>query len=182
MAAVMGLNFKTVEEICSNRKNTYIANYNCPGQIVVTGEKIELENVYDELESAGARKIIPLNVSGPFHSPLLAAASEKLETALSNLQIKNFDVPYVSNVTAEYIYGPKSVKSLLCRQVISAVRWQQSVENMIAKNVDCFIEIGPGRTLSNFIKKINPGVQVTNVQNLEDLEKIKKIVGGISNG
>lgn len=176
MAAVMGLSDKIVEEICGGRKGTYIANYNCPGQIVITGEKTALESLYDKLEAAGARRVIPLNVSGPFHSPLLATASEKLEAALSNVQVNNFEVPYVTNVTADYIYGPENVKSLLCRQVVSSVMWQQSIENMIAKEVDCFVEIGPGRTLSNFLKKINPKIQVANVEKLEDLENLNKIL------
>lgn len=176
MAAVMGLGENTIEEICSSREGVYIANYNCSGQTVITGEKMALERLYSKLEEAGARRVIPLNVSGPFHSPLLTKASEKLEVALSNVQVNNFEVPYVTNVTADYIYNPDCVKQLLCRQVVSSVMWRQSVENMIAKKVDCFIEIGPGRTLSNFIKKINPKIQVTNVQNLEDLENLKKIL------
>ena len=176
MAAVMGLDYKTVEEICRDKKGIYIANYNCPGQIVITGEKTALESVYGKLEVAGARRVISLNVSGPFHSPLLETASDRLNAALSKVQVNDFTVPYVSNVTAAYIDNPDSVKSLLCRQVVSPVMWQQSVENMIARGVDCFIEIGPGKTLSNFIKKINPDIQVTNVQNLEDLKNIKKIL------
>ena len=114
--------------------------------------------------------MIPLKVSGPFHSRMLTEAGKKLGQVLENVSVSKPQIPYVANVTAQYVTDAESVKPLLEKQVSSSVRWQQSVERMIADGVDTFIEIGPGKTLSGFMKKINRNVTVLNIEKMEDVE------------
>lgn len=172
MAAVMGLDADKIEEICKKTDGIVsVANYNCPGQIVITGQKRAVEVAGMLCKEAGAKRVIPLNVSGPFHSELLTKAGEKLGEALKDVEIKEFSVPYVSNVLAEYVREPSKVRHLLCLQVSSPVRWQQSIERMIQDGVEEFVEIGPGHTLSGFMRKINRDVKVSNVDNMKDFEK-----------
>ena len=125
-----------------------------------------------KLKEAGARRIVPLKVSGPFHSRLLDGAGEKLREELKKAEIHPIETPYVTTVTAEYIEDSGCVKELLVRQVSSPVKWQQSVETMISGGVDTFVEIGPGKTLSGFIRKISRDVTVMNIQNTEDFQKV----------
>lgn len=175
MAAVLGTDAALIEEVCEKTEGIVsIANYNCPGQIVITGEADAVKRAGDALKEAGARRILPLNVSGPFHSKMLAGAGEKLGEVLKNVEIRDFKVPYVTNVTAEYVTEPSEVKELLVQQVSSSVRWQQCVEKMLADGVDTFVEIGPGKTLSGFMKKIDRTVKVLNVEKVEDIEKVAK--------
>lgn len=115
---------------------------------------------------------MPLKVSGPFHSAMLKGAGEKLGGELAHVTIQKFTTPYVTNVTAEYVTEPDEVKDLLIRQVSSPVKWQQCVEKMIENGVDTFIEIGPGKTLTGFMKKINRNVTAMNIQTLEDLNQV----------
>lgn len=169
MAAVLGLDAKVIEEVCGETEGIVsIANYNCPGQIVITGEEAAVAAAGESLKAAGAKRVVPLNVSGPFHSAMLAEAGEKLGKELEHVEILDFKIPYVANVSAEYITKKTLVKALLRRQVSSSVRWQQSVEKMIVDGVDEFVEIGPGRTLSGFMKKINREVKVSNIDKMED--------------
>ena len=116
--------------------------------------------------------MMPLNVSGPFHSPMLKEAGEELGKVLDNVELKELQIPYVTNVTAEYVTDISQTKALLSRQVASSVRWQQSMERMIADGVDTFVEIGPGRTLAGFMKKINRDVKVYNIGCWDDVEKV----------
>lgn len=175
MAAVMGAEASLIEEICEKTEGIVsVANYNCPGQIVITGEKEAVERAGESLKEAGARRIIPLNVSGPFHSGMLEGAGEKLGEALAEVKLHEFTVPYVTNVTAQYVTETSEVKELLVKQVSSPVRWQQCVERMLADGVDTFIEIGPGKTLAGFMRKIDRKAKVLNVEKVEDLEKAVK--------
>lgn len=176
MAAVLGLAAEAIEEICSGTaKETgevvSIANYNCPGQIVITGQENAVNQACEALKGAGAKRCVLLNVSGPFHSAMLAEAGEKLGKVLQDVQVQEFTIPYVANVTADYVTDKAQVKDLLTRQVSASVRWQQSVERMIKDGVDTFIEIGPGRTLAGFLRKISRDVTVYNVDKYEDLDK-----------
>ena len=155
-------------------ENVWIANYNCPGQIVITGEETAVAAAGEALKAAGARRVIPLKVSGPFHCELLKGAGEKLGQELEKVEIQPFTVPYVTNVTAQYVTGPEQVKELLVSQVSSSVRWQQCVEQMIDDGVDTFIEIGPGKTLTGFLKKINRNVKALHVEKTEDLDEVRK--------
>lgn len=172
MAAVLGLAAEKIEEICRQTQGVVsVANYNCPGQIVITGQENAVAAAGEACKEAGAKRIVPLNVSGPFHSELLIEAGEQLGKALKDVEIKEFSVPYVSNVIADYVREASTVKDLLRLQVSSSVRWQQSVERMIQDGVDEFVEIGPGRTLSGFMRKINRDVKMSNIDTMEDFEK-----------
>lgn len=173
MTAVLGLDSGAIEQICSEtRGQVSIANYNCPGQTVITGEESAVSIAAAKLAEAGAKRCVPLKVSGPFHSPMLAGAGQKLGQELEKVQIKDIRVPYLTNVTGDYVTDKEQIKPLLVKQVASSVRWQQSVEKMIADGVDTFIEIGPGKTLSGFVKKINREVTVINIEKTEDLPKL----------
>ncbi|MBD5545709.1 MAG: ACP S-malonyltransferase [Lachnospiraceae bacterium] len=172
MVAVLGLDTKVIEEICDSIDGMVtIANYNCPGQIVITGEEKAVKEAMEKLTEAGAKRCVPLKVSGPFHSPLLAGAGEKLAKELEEVTIQDIAVPYIANVTADYVASKEEVKPLLQKQVSSSVKWQQTIELMIKDGVTTFIEIGPGKTLTGFMRKINRDVQVLNVEKVEDLEK-----------
>ena len=172
MAAVLGLDAGKIEEVLADRSGVMIANYNCPGQIVITGWKEDVEQAADALKEAGAKRVLPLNVSGPFHSSLLKQAGEELGKELEQVDFSDLQIPYVTNVTAEYVTDITKTKELLARQVASSVRWQQSMELLIADGVDTFVEIGPGRTLAGFLRKINRGVKVYNVGTWEDVDKV----------
>ena len=177
MAAVLGLDAGKIEEVLADRSGVMIANYNCPGQIVITGEEGAVAVAAEKLKEAGARRCIPLNVSGPFHSAMLKEAGEKLGKVLEQVELRAFSTPYVTNVTAEYVTEPSEIKELLGRQVYSSVKWQQSVERMIADGVDTFIEIGPGRTLTGFLKKINKNATGLHIEKVEDLDAVVKMLG-----
>ena len=172
MAAILALDAAAIEEVTGAMEGVWIANYNCPGQIVISGEKAAVEEACEKLKAAGGKRTVMLNVSGPFHSGMLAAAGEKLGQVLSQVEIHEPQIPYVANVTAQYVKNAGEVKELLTRQVSSSVRWQQSVEAMIADGVDTFIEIGPGKTLAGFIRKISRDVKTFNVETLEDMGKV----------
>lgn len=172
MAAILALDAAAIEEVTGAMEGVWIANYNCPGQIVISGEKAAVEEACEKLKAAGAKRAVMLNVSGPFHSGMLADAGEKLGEVLSQVELHEPQIPYVANVTAQYVKSAAEVKELLTRQVSSSVRWQQSVEAMIADGVDTFIEIGPGRTLAGFMKKISREVRTLNVEKLEDIDKV----------
>lgn len=172
MSAVLGLEAAAIKKVCEETQGMVsIANYNCPGQIVITGEKTAVDAAGLALKEAGAKRIIPLNVSGPFHSPMLAHAGEQLGEALREVEIAGEFLPYVANVTAGYVTEACEVKPLLERQIASSVRWQQSIERLIADGADTFVEIGPGKSLSGFMRKINREVSVFNIDKLEDFEK-----------
>ena len=172
MAAVLGMKGEDIEKVVDPIEGVTIANYNCPGQIVITGWKESVEKASEELKAAGAKRVMPLNVSGPFHSPMLEEAGRELGQVLAGVQLSELEIPYVTNVTAEYVTDISETKALLATQVASSVRWQQSVENMIADGVDTFVEIGPGRTLAGFMRKISRDVKVYNVGTWEDVDKV----------
>lgn len=169
MAAVLGLDADKIEAACEATEGIVsIANYNCPGQIVITGEEKAVEAAGEKCKEVGAKRVLPLKVSGPFHSRMLEGAGEHLGKELENVVIQNFTIPYIANVTADYVNQKEEVKPLLTKQVASSVRWQQTVERMIADGVEEFVEIGPGKTLSGFMKKINRDVKVSNIDKMED--------------
>ena len=172
MAAILALDASAIEEVTGAMEGVWIANYNCPGQIVISGEKAAVEEACEKLKAAGAKRAVMLNVSGPFHSGMLTAAGEKLGQVLSRVELHEPRIPYVANVTAQYVKSAAEVKELLTRQVSSSVRWQQSVEAMIGDGVDTFIEIGPGKTLAGFMRKISRDVKTLNVEKLEDISKV----------
>ena len=177
MCAVLGMDGEKIAKICEETEGIVsVANYNCPGQIVITGEEGAVAAAAEKLKEAGARRCIPLKVSGPFHSEMLKGAGEKLAGVLVDVELKEFSMPYVTNVTADYVTDISEIKELLGRQVYSSVRWQQSVERMIADGVDTFIEIGPGRTLTGFLKKINKNVTGLHLEKVEELEEVVRLL------
>ncbi|MBD5496393.1 MAG: ACP S-malonyltransferase [Lachnospiraceae bacterium] len=177
MAAVLGLSTDVIEETCEQTEGIVsIANYNCPGQIVITGEADAVRRAGEALQQKGAKRVVPLNVSGPFHSQMLTGAGERLRKDLERAQLLEFSIPYVANLTADYVRSTEPVRELLEKQISSPVRWQQSVERLLADGFDTFVEIGPGRTLSSFVKKINREVTVLNVDKYEDLDKCMEVL------
>lgn len=182
MAAVIGLDSDKIEEVIKDIDDVTIANYNCPGQIVISGKIDAVEKANEALTNAGARRTVMLNVSGPFHSKMLTGAGEKLAQELKNVEIKKPEIPYVTNVDASYVTEETSIKELLKEQVSSSVMWIQSVENMIDDGVDTFVEIGPNKTLTSFVKKIAKakGVEV-NVYNIEKPEDMEKYIEEVQN-
>lgn len=180
MAAIMGMEATDIEKNIEEFEKVQVANYNCPGQIVISGETEQVKQAADKLKEAGARRAVLLNVSGPFHSALLTGAGEKLETVLDELTIEKPQFPYVANVNASYVTEQEEIQPLLVKQVSNSVCWQQSVEAMVADGVDIFIEIGPGRTLAGFNKKIGKaiGKELTtyNVATMEDIDKVVEVL------
>ena len=173
MAAVLGLDAAAIEQICRETaeqtgKEVSIANYNCPGQIVISGQEEAVHLAGETCKASGAKRVVPLKVSGPFHSKMLQQAGEKLKEELKKVEISDSFVPYIANVTADYVTKKEEVKPLLASQVSSSVRWQQTIERLLADGVDEFVEIGPGRTLSGFVKKVNRDVKVSNIDKMED--------------
>ena len=176
MAAVIAMDADKIAEICENTPGkVQIANYNCPGQIVISGEAEAVKAASAALAEAGAKRVIPLNVSGPFHSQMLVPAGEKLYDFLQGVDVAEGFAPYYCNADAEEITDAAKVKELLKRQVYSSVRWQQTIENMIADGVDTFIEVGPGKTLTGFMKKINREVKSINIATVDDLAKLEEL-------
>ena len=172
MCAILALDEKKIEEILSEIPDVTIANYNCPGQIVITGKTAAVEMAAVRLKEAGARRTLMLNVSGPFHSPMLEPAGAALRQELEQVTFQKLQIPYVTNVNACEITDASEIPELLVRQMYSPVRWMQSMEYMLKSGVDTFVEIGPGKTLEGFLKKINRNAQVHHVSCWEDLEQI----------
>ena len=173
MAAVLGLDAAAIEQICRETaeqtgSEVSIANYNCPGQIVISGQEEAVHLAGETCKASGAKRVVPLKVSGPFHSKMLQGAGEKLKEELKKVEISDSFVPYIANVTAGYVTKKEEVKPLLASQVSSSVRWQQTIERLLADGADEFVEIGPGRTLSGFVKKVNRDVKVSSIDKMED--------------
>jgi len=177
MSAVMGLDFEKVEEICRNTGGIVEpANYNCPGQIVISGEAEAVEKAGAAIKTAGAKRVAPLKVSGPFHSSMLKGAGEQLKPELSKVTWMDSDIPYVSNTIAEPVADSSAIEGLLVRQVSESVRWQQSVEKMMEMGVEVFVEIGPGKTLAGFLKRIDRKFPCITIETAEDLKKLEELV------
>ena len=174
MYAVLGAKNELVQEVCDHIEDVYVANYNCPGQIIISGKMEALAAAKKELVEQGGKRVMPLKVSGPFHSGMLVGAGEKLAKELEPININTLEIPYVTNVTAEVVTKEDEIKTLLEKQVSSSVRWEESIRRMMKEGVGTFIEIGPGHTLTSLIKKIDRQVKVINVETVEDLEKLRE--------
>ena len=179
MAAVLGLSGEKVRRTTDEIDGVTVANYNCPGQIVITGKKEAIDQAAPVLKEAGAKRVLPLNVSGPFHSPYLKEAGEKLAEALGRVDWKPLSIPYVTNVDASVVTDISRAKDLLEKQVSSSVLWEQSIRTMIDGGVDIFVEIGPGKTLSGFMRKIDKTVKMYRIGSVEEMhstiEAIKEL-------
>ncbi len=174
MAAIIALSPEDVLMCCDEAAKVGVcqaANFNCPGQIVVSGEVAAVEKCCELAKEKGAKRAMLLPVSAPFHCKMLVGAGEKLARELENVELGKMEVPVVTNVTADYIQSEDEVKGLLKEQVSNSVKWEESVRRMIADGADTFIEVGPGKALSGFIKKIDKEVRVFNVEDMASLEK-----------
>lgn len=161
MAAVLGLEDEKVEKICTDIEGIVVpANYNCPGQLVISGETTAIEKACETLKEAGAKRALLLPVSGAFHSPLMQPAQEKLAKAIENVKFNTPIIPIYQNITTTPITDPEQIKQNLIAQLTGSVKWTQSIQNMIADGATHFIEVGPGKTLQGLIKKINSDVSV----------------------
>jgi len=168
MSAVLGLDAGVIEDVLRDREGVSIANYNCPGQIVITGEAKAVAEAGNALKEAGARRVLPLKVSGPFHSPMMQPAGEELAKVFAGVSMNPLKLPYVANINAEVVTDCGKIEGLLVAQVSGSVRWQQSVETMIREGVDTFVEIGPGKTLTGFLRKIDRNVKAYHIGSWEE--------------
>ncbi len=178
MTAILMLDGPAIEAAIDGIKDVQIANYNCPGQIVISGPKKAVDEAAEKCIQAGAKRAVPLNVSGPFHSKMLEGAGPKLKKVLDEVSFSAPRVPYVANVNAEYVSDPALIEPLLVEQISSPVRWTQSMQAMIADGVDLFVEIGPGKTLSGFMRKIDRSKKVLNVEKPEDIDAVVEAAKG----
>ena len=162
MAAVLGLEDEKVEEICSQIKGIVVpANYNCPGQLVISGETAAVEEASEALKAAGAKRALLLPVNGAFHSPLMQPAQEKLAKAIEGVKFNNPILPIYQNVTTTAVTDPEEIKKNLIAQLTGSVKWTQTIQNMVKDGANHFVEVGPGKTLQGLIKKISPNVMVS---------------------
>lgn len=174
MTAIIGLSRELIVESCNEASKfgvCEVANYNCPGQIVIAGEVKAVEEGGKIALEKGAKRAIPLVVSGPFHTSMLKPASDNLNSELNKIEFKDMKLPIITNVTGESVNSKEEIIELLTKQVMTSVRWEDSVNTMIDDGVDTFIEVGPGKVLSGFIKKIDRKAKVYNVEDLKSLEK-----------
>ncbi len=177
MAAIIGLDKEAVESVTNTIEGVWPANFNCPGQIVITGKKEAVAEAMPRLKDAGAIKVVELNVSGPFHSPLLKGAGEKLGKELENVELGDLKIPYYANVNASKVTDKAQIKELLKEQVYSPVRWEQTLYELEKEGVDTIIEVGPGRTIAGFVRKTVPSIKVIGVSTPEDIEKLSEKLG-----
>lgn len=178
MAAIIGMSSTDVEELCIEASKLGVcepANYNCPGQIVIGGEVLAVRKGIELALEKGAKKAIELNVSGPFHTSMLESAAKKLSGELENIEINNNDSLVVANTTADYVDNKEDFRTILQDQVMNPVKWDQSIRLMIKDGVDTFIEVGPGKALSGFVKMVmrDLGVKVK-VYNVEDIKSLER--------
>lgn len=179
MAAILGLEASYVEEACSEARTAgivEIANLNCPGQIVIAGEIAAVELACEKAKAKGAKRAMLLSVSAPFHTSMLKPAAEKLELELESIKLEDIAIPVMTNVTGDYVKSKDDIKSTLKLQVMSSVLWETIIRNMIRDGVDTFVEIGPGKVLSGFVKKIDRKLTVVNVEDIASLNKAVELL------
>ena len=173
MAAIIGLDEVATREVCAET-GVVLANLNCPGQIVISGASEKMAPACALAKAKGAMRDLPLTVAGAYHSPLMASAQPKLEAELARVTLRSPAVPVIANVTAQPHEGPDAIRARLVEQVTSSVRWEESMRYLIAQGFTRFIELGPGRPLSGFMKRIDKTVQILNVEDLASLEATAK--------
>ena len=177
MAAIIGLDAETIESVTGKIDGVWPANFNCPGQIVITGKKEAVLEAMPKLSEAGAKKVVELNVSGPFHSPLLKGAGEKLAKELESVELGSLKIPYLANVTGSLVDDKSQIKGLLEAQVSSPVKWEQTLYELEKMGVDTIIEVGPGKTIAGFVRKTVPSIKVIGVSTPEDVDKLLETLG-----
>lgn len=181
MAAILGLSGDKVKQICKEESAFGVvepSNFNCPGQVVVAGEKEAVKKAAEDAKAAGARRVVMLKVSGPFHTSMLKPASDRLKLELENMNVQDFEIPIITNVTGDYVQSKDEIKFLLQKQVMSSVLWEDTIQRMISDGVDTFVEIGPGKVLSGFVKRIDKNLNIFNVEDVESLNKCVHAIGG----
>lgn len=169
MAAVIGLDENPTREVCAEA-GVVLANLNCPGQLVISGETERIARACDLARAKGARRALPLTVAGAYHSPLMASAQSKLAAELERVEVNPPQVPVISNVTAQPHASPETIRARLVEQVTSPVRWEESMRHLLAQGFDRFIELGPGSALSGFMKRIDKRATMLNVADAASLE------------
>lgn len=180
MAAILGLSSDDVAECCKQASEYGIvepANFNCPGQISIAGETKAVEKAMELCCEKGAKRAILLAVSAPFHCSMLKPAGDRLATELQNVKFAEFKIPLVANATAQIIDSSANIKELLIKQVSSPVLWESSIKLMLEKGVDTFVEIGPGKILGGFVKKISKEARIFNIEDMNSLEKTLGEIG-----
>lgn len=179
MAAIIGLDKREIQDICNSLKSGYAegANYNSPNQIVVAGERLAVLEVLEKAKERGAKKAVILSVSVPSHCRLMEPVSEKLKRILEGIDIKDANLPIVNNVEARFITKKEDIKLSLIKQLSSPLLWEDSIKNMISSGINTFVEVGPGKVLSNLIKRIDTGVKVLNVEDTKTLQDILNELG-----
>jgi [acyl-carrier-protein] S-malonyltransferase len=174
MAAVLGMDrgalSEAADEITKEGETVQLANLNCPGQIVISGTAVGIEKAGALAKERGAKRVLPLQVSGPFHSKLMEPAAEKFKAVLDHIPIRDAKIPVIANIDAEPETNAEDIKVKLIRQLYSPVLWEDSVVKMISLGVDTFVEVGPGKVLSGLIRKIDRNVKTFAVQDMESLE------------
>ncbi|MED4401567.1 ACP S-malonyltransferase [Metabacillus fastidiosus] len=182
MSAVLGMDASALkevtDEVTAGGNSVQLANLNCPGQIVISGTAEGVEKAGTSAKDKGAKRVIPLDVSGPFHSELMKPAAEKFEAVLNELQFEEAKVPVIANVTAKPVHDVSEIKTLLVEQLYSPVRWEESVKTMVENGVTTFIEIGHGKVLSGLVKKIDRSLEVLAISDLESVQAaVEKLKG-----
>jgi [acyl-carrier-protein] S-malonyltransferase len=173
MAAILGLEDSVVEDLCSNIEGVWPANYNCPGQIVVSGTQAAVDELCAQAEDAGARRAVKLKVSGAFHSPLVARAADRLRPALERVRFRDPVAPFMSTVTAK-IEPAQRMAALLVEQLTAPVKFTQAARGLIDQGVKVFVEVGPGSVLSGLVKRIDRTVKSVSVNKLTDLQEVEE--------
>lgn len=171
MSAVLGLDEATLEQVLAETEGKVeVANLNSPGQIVISGDKAAIEAITPKIKEAGAKRVIPLPVSGPFHSSFMRPQAEKFQAVLSDVAICSPDIPLLHNVTAKEATQPEQIKSLLIEQLYSKVRFQESIEQLLGQEIDAFVEVGNKKVLSGLVKKIDRKARVFHVEDIDSLQ------------
>jgi [acyl-carrier-protein] S-malonyltransferase len=175
MAAILGLDDAVVEQLCAEIEGVWPANYNCPGQIVVSGEEGAVDQLIRRASELGAKRTVKLKVSGAFHSPLVAKAAERLKPAIDKVRFADPVAPFMSTVTAK-IEPAQRMAGLLVEQVTAPVKFTQAARGLVKEGVKTFVEVGPGNVLSGLVKRIDRGVKTISVNNLAGLKKVEESV------
>ncbi len=177
MAAIIALDKDTLAEVCEET-GAYLANMNCPGQIVISGTKEAVKTASKLARTRGAKIAVPLEVSGAFHSPLIKSAQEKLAPQIMTAEVKAPDIPVIGNTEAQILDSADSIRSELCDQVCHCVEWENTVRYLLNQGVDTFVEIGPGQVLTGMIKRIDTNAKAINIGSMEDIEALSAHLGG----
>jgi len=172
MAAILGLERDKIDRICGSLRSGYAspANYNCPGQIVIAGEKVAVEEAIEACKEAGAKRAMPLAVSVPSHCKLMENASKRLSELFDGIEFRNPAIPIVNNADAKFLKDIGDIKSSLIRQLSSPLLWEDSVRSIVSSGIGTFVEVGPGKVLSGLIKRIDASVKVLNVEDMKSLD------------